>query len=381
MAAGTAAGAAGAAPGFAFSQQTHLSLSESFRVMQSEHSHLADCWATRALNPVSVGGGADLLAVTGAAAAPNEKLLLGASGLEPGLGVSQATHLVLSGSFRTIQASHSHLLEPVSLKALPNPEVVVPLPTGAAVVDLPRTSKQLPDFSSGTTTGLLFRASRQLPLFSGSGAFFRADVGLVCIAGVTAFGLAISGSNWKLPSLRDGAGVELLLLLPAVPNGSGLLNLKLFCDLEVTLVVDPTGVASFVGDENLYTLLLFALTTVSVGLGATGFGFSLLSEEFPVVAIGNLMSNLGTDFNPASCTSGNLTCGTGAFWPRSAWDSSRIRCSLLRILLVCFTLLFVSSDSALVGSLYWVGSLSTVLPLDSVAIRRADSVLVWRRFI
>lgn len=96
IAAGTAAAGAGAAaaPGLAFSQQTHLSLSESFRVMQSEHSHLADCCATSALNPESVDG-ADLLAITGVV--PNEKLLaLGASGFEPGLGVSHETHLVLS---------------------------------------------------------------------------------------------------------------------------------------------------------------------------------------------------------------------------------------------------------------------------------------------
>lgn len=93
MAAGTAAGVeAAAAPGLAFSQQTHFSLSESFRVMQSEHSHLADCWATRALKPESVETGAAV------GADPKEKLLLAgvASGFEPGLGVSQETHFVLS---------------------------------------------------------------------------------------------------------------------------------------------------------------------------------------------------------------------------------------------------------------------------------------------
>lgn len=92
MAAGTAAVAETAtAPGLAFSQQTHFSLSESFRVMQSEHSHLADCWATSALKPESVDG------ATGVGADPNEKLLLrGASDFEPGLGVSQETHFVLS---------------------------------------------------------------------------------------------------------------------------------------------------------------------------------------------------------------------------------------------------------------------------------------------
>lgn len=190
------------------------------------------------------------------------------------------------------------------------------------------------------------------------------------MVGIVAFGLAISGLNWNPPSLSEGAGVLLLLL---APNGSGSLNLKLFRVLEVVLVPE-LAMSSFVGDENLYALLFALLLTT-----ATVFGLSLLSTA-GAVEIGNWMSNLGTDFNPASCTSGRLTCGTGALLLRSTRDSSRIRCSLLRILLVCFTLLLVSSDSAL-GSLYWVGSFRTVLPLDSVAIRRADSVFVWRRFI
>lgn len=127
-------------------------------------------------------------------------------------------------------------------------------------------------------------------------------------------------------------------------------------------------------------VLTSALFVLIEGVG-TNFGLSLPSEGLAAVdEIGNLISNLGTDSNPANCTAGKTTCGTGALLSRSTWDSSRIRCNLFRILLVCFTLLFVSSDSAL-GSLYWVGSFSTVPPLDSVAIRRADSVLVWIRFI
>lgn len=284
--------------------------------------------------------------------APNEKLLLGgASGLDPGFGVSQATHFVFSGSFRTIQASHSHLLEPVSLKALPNPEVVVPFPTLAGLAN---TSIQLPDFNSGTT-GLLFRASKQLPLFSGNGAF-RVDglVGVPVGTGATALGLAISGLNWNPVSLREaleGAGL-LLLLLPA-PIGSGSLNLKLLLALEImtaaaALVVDTF---SFAGDENLYTLLLLDLSAELSVIAEVVTGLVLgFSDGCDDDDIGNLMSNLGTDFNPASCTSGSLTCGTGALLPRSEWDSSRIRCSLLRILLVCFTLLLLSSASAF-GSL------------------------------
>lgn len=260
------------------------------------------------------------------------------------------------------------MLEPVSLKALPNPEAE-PLPSGAGATGLLRTSKQLPVFSSGTAE-LPFRASKQLPLFSGSGAL----TGLDWLAGTAAFGLANSGLNWNPPSLSEGGAVVLLLLLLLLPSlsGSGSLNLKLFRDLEA--VLDPApATSSLVGDENLYTLLLLLL----VVLGATVFGLSPVSTALET---GNWMSNLGTDFSPASCTSGRLTCGTGALLPRSVWDSSRIRCNLLRILLVCLTLLLVSSDSAL-GSLYWVGSFRIVLPLDSVAIRRADSVLVWRRFI
>lgn len=151
---------------------------------------MAACLATSALNPESVvPAGAVWLVVTGVA--PNEKLLLGASGFDPGFGVSQATHLIFSGSFRTIQASHSHLFDPASLKVLPKLDIV-PLPTDW-VTGLLKASRQLPDFSSGTAE-LLFRASKQLPLFSGRGVF--RDVGLVGVgAEAKAFGLAISGLN------------------------------------------------------------------------------------------------------------------------------------------------------------------------------------------
>lgn len=279
--------------------------------------------------------------------APNEKLLLGACGFDPGFGVSQAIHLVFSGSFRTIQASHSHLLEPVSLKALPKPEVV-PLPT-AGVTGLDNASKQLPDFNSGTA-GPLFRASKQLPLFSGNEAF--AVEGLVGVAtGATAFGLAISGLNWNPASLREVTGAELLPL--PVPIGSGSLNLKSFLALEIGTAAALADTFSFAGDENLYTLLLLAFTESSV-LAAVAtdlvLGFSDGFDDDDVDDVGNLMSNLGTDFKPASCTSGRFSCGTGALLPRSECDSSRIRCSLLRILLVCFTLLLLSSASAF-GSL------------------------------
>lgn len=90
-----AAGADGVAPGLAFSQQAHLSLSESFRVMQSEHSHLADCCATSALNPESVGS-ADLLTAAIGVDPKEKPLFVGVSVFAPGLGVWQATHFVLS---------------------------------------------------------------------------------------------------------------------------------------------------------------------------------------------------------------------------------------------------------------------------------------------
>lgn len=301
------------------------------------------------MNPESVvvAGEAVLLDATGVA--PNEKLLLGASGFDPGFGVSQAMHLVFSGSFRTIQASHSHLLEPVSLKALPKPEVV-PLPT-AGVTGLDNASKQLPDFNSGTTE-LPFRASKQLPLFSGNELFEVA--GLFGVAtGATAFGLAISGLNWNPPSLREVTGAELLLL--PVPIGSGSLNLKSFLALEIRTAAALADTFSFAGDENLYTLLLLAFTESSVLAEVAtrlvlGFSDGFDDDDDAVDDIGNLMSNLGTDFKPDRCTSGRFTCGTGALLPRSECDSSRIRCSLLRILLVCLTLLLLSSASAF-GSL------------------------------
>lgn len=409
IAAGTAAAGAGAAPGLAFSQQTHFDLSASFRVIQSEHSHLADCLETRALNPASAAG-ADLLALAGTD--PNEKLLLGASlaavDFAPGLGVSQATHLVFSGSFRTIHASHSHLLDPVSLKAFPNPALA------GAVTGFASASRQLPDFSSGTVGP--FSASKQLPLFSGTDAF----VGEIFTgaAATTVLGLAVSGLNLNPPSLLGVAGEAPLL---TDPIGSGLLNLKLFCTLALTEDTALAGRASFAGAENLYTLLLVgklgevvvqlrlvslqllslvlvvvwvSFTLVALLSGAVLFApaapvafhpednvprFPLLLLLLPVATAGNLMSNLGTDFNPASCTSGRFTCGIGVLLLRSKWDSSRTRCNLLRILLVCLTLLLLSSAS--VGSVYSVGSFSIVLPLDSVASRRTDSVLVWRRFM
>lgn len=87
------------------------------------------------------------------------------------------------------------------------------------------------------------------------------------------------------------------------------------------------------------------MTTLVVGTSDGGF-------DDAVDDVGKLMSNLGTDFKPTSCTSGRFTCGTGAFLSRSEWDSSRIRCSFLwRILLVCLTLLLLSSASAFCGSL------------------------------
>lgn len=78
------------------------------------------------------------------------------------------------------------------MKVLPKPDVV-PLPTEGATTGLPNASKQLPDFNSGTAE-LLFRASKQLPLFSGKGVF-KVE-GLVGVtADAAAFGLAISGLN------------------------------------------------------------------------------------------------------------------------------------------------------------------------------------------
>lgn len=130
------------------------------------------------------------------------------------------------------------------MKALPNPEAD-PFPSGAGATGLLRTSKQLPVFNSGTVA-LLFRASRQLPLFNGNGAL----MGLDWVTGTTAFGLANSGLNWNPPDLSEGgAAVLLLLLLPSL-SGSGLLNLKLFRDLEALLVPAP-ATSSLVGDENL----------------------------------------------------------------------------------------------------------------------------------
>lgn len=225
MAAGTAeataAAAVGFAPGFGLLQQTQLLLSASLRVMQSAHSHRADCCATRALKPASAGAVAAVSGLTTAAAT---------AGFAPGLGVSHATHLLLSGSFRTIQASHSHLFEPVSLNALPNPALAA---AGAAGFN---ASKQLPVFNSGTG----FRASKQLPLLSGSGAF----AGLTSFAGVTlVFTLAVSGLNWK-PVSFVGAAVA-ATLFPTI--GSGLLNLKL---LSVA-GFEVSGRFSFAGEENL----------------------------------------------------------------------------------------------------------------------------------
>lgn len=221
MAAGTAeaTAAAGFAPGFGLLQQTQLLLSASLRVMQSAHSHRADCFATRALKPASAGAG---VAVSG--------LTTAAAGFAPGLGVSHDTHLLLSGSFRTMQVSHSHLFEPVSLNALPNPVL------GAAGVAGFNASKQLPLFNSGTG----FSASRQLPLLSGSGAF----AGLASFAGVALdFTLAVSGLNWK-PVSFTGAAVT-AVLFPTI--GSGLLNLKL---LSVA-GFEVAGRFSFAGEENL----------------------------------------------------------------------------------------------------------------------------------
>lgn len=302
---------------------------------------MADCLATSALNPESVVVAGGALETTGVA--PKEKLLLGASGFDPGLGVSQATHLVFSGSFRTIQASHSHLLEPVSLKAFPKPEVA-PFPT-AGVTGFANASKQLPVFNSGTTESPL-SASKQLPLFSGKG-FFRVEGLAEVVVGATAFGLAISGLNWNPPSLRDATGV-----LPE-PIGSGSLNRKSFLALEIGTAAEVAETSSFAGDENLYTLFFLALTESSVLAEVANGLVVALSDGFDdgaVDDVGNLMSNLGTDFKPANCTSGRFTCGTGALLSRSEWDSSRIRCSLLRILLVCLILLLLSSASAF-GSL------------------------------
>lgn len=193
------------------------------------------------------------LVTAGGVAVPKVKLLLGASaGFDPGFGVSQATHLVFSGSFRTIQASHSHLLEPVSLNALPKPPAEVePLPTAAGVAGLVRASKQLPDFNSGTTEPL-FRASKQLPLFSGKGVVEELGV---TAAGTAAFGLAISGLNWNPPSFREAATGAL-----TAPIGSGSLNRKSFLGLELETAAELADTSNFAGDENLYTLLFLALT-------------------------------------------------------------------------------------------------------------------------
>lgn len=136
----------------------------------------------------------------------------------------------------------------------------------------------------------------------------------------------------------------------------------------------------------LLLLMVFILGWVSLAFAAffhAGSPFLLA----PLVAAtllpeDTLISNLGTDLRPASCTSGSTSCGTGLLLSRSAADSSRTRCNLLRILLVCLLeLLLESSGSAAPGSLYSVGSFRIVPALDSVARRRTDSVLVWRRFI
>lgn len=376
IAAGTAeaTAAAGAAPGFGLLQQAQLVLSASFRVIQSEHSHRADCWATSALKPASVVFGAAVNGLTGVGA-----------GFAPGLGVSHDTHLVLSGSFRTMHASHSHLLEPVSLNALPKPAAGL----GASA------SRQLPDLS----------ASKQLPLLSGRGAF--TGLTLATAAGVTLdLTLAVSGLNWKPVSFAGPL---------AFPSGSGLLNLKL---LSVAGLLEVWGRFSLAGDENLYAaaalesfetaavaavgkmvaLLVLKVVAELLLLMVLILGWVSLAVFFhagspfllaPLVAAtllpdDTLISNLGTDLRPASCTSGSTSCGTGLLLSRSAADSSRTRCNLLRILLVCLLellLLLESSGSAAPGSLYSVGSFRIVPALDSVARRRTDSVLVWRRFI
>lgn len=382
MAAGTAeaTAAAGAAPGFGLLQQAQLVLSASFLVIQSEHSHRADCWATSALKPASVVFGAAVNGLTGVGA-----------GFAPGLGVSHDTHLVLSGSFRTMHASHSHLFEPVSLNALPKPAA------GAAGLGA-SASRQLPDLS----------ASKQLPLLSGRGAFTGLTLAAAVAAGVTLdLTLAVSGLNWKPVSFAGPL---------AFPSGSGLLNLKL---LSVAGLLGVWGRFSLAGDENLYAaaalesfetaavaeagkmvalldlkvvaelLLLMVLILGWVSLALVAFfhaGSPFLLAPLVAATLlpdDTLISNLGTDLRPASCTSGSTSCGTGLLLSRSAADSSRTRCNLLRILLVCLLelLLLESSGSAAPGSLYSVGSFRIVPALDSVASRRTDSVLVWRRFI
>lgn len=227
MAAGTAEAteAAGFAPGFGLLQQTQLFLSASLRVIQSAHSHRADCCATSALKLASAGAAATVGLTKAAAAA----------GFAPGLGVSQDTHLVLSGSFRTMQVSHSHLFEPVSLNALPKPTLVGFEP--------PNASRQLPVFNSGTVAVPLFSASKQLPLLSGKGALtgltsFEAEAAMVD------FTLAVSGLNWKLVSFvgAEADAVEAIFVI-----GSGLLNLKL---LSVA-GFEVAGWFSFAGEENL----------------------------------------------------------------------------------------------------------------------------------
>lgn len=135
--------------------------------------------------------------------------------------------------------------------------------------------------------------------------------------------------------------------------------------------------------------LVLKVTTLLVMAGILGSSFAAFHVGSPFLLLplvaaalfGTLMSNLGTDLSPDSCTSGSTSCGTGLLLSRS--DSSRTRFSLFRILFVCLLLLLLlSSDSAVAaaGSLYSEGSFRMV-ELDSVASRRTDSVLVWSRFI
>lgn len=145
---------------------------------------------------------------------PKENLLVAPfpcvwAGFEPGFGVSHAAHFTLSGSLRTIHVSHSHLFEPASLNALPKLPKFVALVLLLGLAELirlgscclPSTSKQLPVFNVGTTTGA-FSASKQLPLFSGRTVFSDGTASVVVPLGATlTFGLAISGLNWNPVSI------------------------------------------------------------------------------------------------------------------------------------------------------------------------------------